>query len=96
VHEVLGAQYGGGGISADGTRKLKPSLINCRRENAFKAQQYGRWIVLNRENPSDSLGDQVHTPSLCFSIGLLFIMQILLVWEYMKYPIGCIIWHDMV
>ena len=59
VHEVLGAQYGGGAISADGTRKLKPSLINCRRENAFKAQQYGRWIVLNRENPSDTLGDQV-------------------------------------
>jgi len=59
VHEVLGAQFGGGVISADGTRKLKPSLINCRRENAFKAQQYGRWIVLNRENPSETLGDQV-------------------------------------
>lgn len=59
AHEVLGAQYGGGTISADGARKLKPSLINCRRENAFKAQQYGRWIVLNRENPSDTLGDQV-------------------------------------
>ena len=67
AHEVLGAQYGGGTISADGTRKLKPSLINCRRENAFKAQQYGRWIVLNRENPSETLGDQVPSYSpLCY------------------------------
>ena len=71
AHEVLGAQYGGGTISADGTRKLKPSLINCRRENAFKAQQYGRWIVLNRENPSETLGDQVPSYSpLCYRCAI--------------------------
>lgn len=60
MHEVLGAQYSGGGpIVANETRKLHPSLINSRKENFFKAQQYGRWIVLNRSSPTDSLGERV-------------------------------------
>jgi hypothetical protein len=61
VHEVLGAQYGGKAASAEseGMRKIHPALINCRKENFFKAQQYGRWIVLNRSNPTGTLGERV-------------------------------------
>ena len=40
-------------------RKIHPALINCRKENFFKAQQYGRWIVLNRADPTGMLGEQV-------------------------------------
>ena len=59
VHEVLGAQYGGKTLGSDGKRKIEPALINCRNDSFFKAQQYGRWIVLNRENPTEMLGEQV-------------------------------------
>lgn len=38
-HEVLGAQYGGGPIIANEKRKIRPALINFRRENAYKAAQ---------------------------------------------------------
>lgn len=38
-HELLGAQYGGGPIIANEKRKIRPSLINFRRENAYKAAQ---------------------------------------------------------
>jgi hypothetical protein len=65
VHEVLGAQYGGNASvpashsAENGMRKIHPALINCRKENFFKAQQYGRWIVLNRANPTGMLGERV-------------------------------------
>lgn len=55
---MLGAQYGGP-ITQDKTRKIQPAIVNCRRENFFKAQQYGRWIILNRKNPTSTLGEQV-------------------------------------
>ena len=58
-HEVLGAQYGGGPLGSQTKRKIHPSLINCRRENVFKAQQYGRWIVLNRDDPLGKVGRPV-------------------------------------
>jgi hypothetical protein len=42
------------------TRIIHPALVNCRRNNFFKAQQYGRWIVLNQKNPGGTIGTQVH------------------------------------
>lgn len=59
VNEVLGAQYGGKTPGQEGKRKIEPALINCRNDNFFKAQQYGRWIILNRQNPTEMLGEQV-------------------------------------
>jgi hypothetical protein len=65
VNEVLGAQYRGKTLGDDGKRKIEPALINCRNDNFFKAQQYGRWIILNRQNPTEMLGEQVaHFPSV--------------------------------
>ena len=46
-------------MGSDGKRKIQPALINCRNDNFFKAQQYGRWIILNRQNPTEMLGEQV-------------------------------------
>jgi hypothetical protein len=62
-HEVLGANYVSSSTNANGVetgeRKIKPALINCRRNNIFKAQQYGRWIVLNRDMPTETIGQFV-------------------------------------
>ncbi len=58
-HEILGAHYGGGPAVHDTTRVIKPALVNCRKANFVKAQQYGRWIVLNYKNPGGSVGEQV-------------------------------------
>ncbi len=55
-NEVLGAQYGS---LVDQKREIQPSLISCKRQSMFKAQQYGRWIVLNRENPMGTMGQPV-------------------------------------
>jgi len=61
VHEVLGADFGSGSnIAQSETRNIVPALINARRENLYKAHQYGRWIVLNREEPLDTLGESVN------------------------------------
>ena len=57
--EVLGAHYSGGIIELNRKRKIHPALISCKRQNIFKAQQYGRWILLNRENPIESIGTNV-------------------------------------
>eukprot|EP01041_Mallomonas_annulata_P004544 gene4544-9016_t len=59
VNEVVGAQYGGKVEKSEELRTIHPSLINCRRANLFKAQQYGRWIVLKANSPAKSLGEQV-------------------------------------
>lgn len=50
---VLGAKYGTlqEGSSEGGARSLKPSLVSCKRQSMFKAQQYGRWIILKRGDP---------------------------------------------
>lgn len=53
---VLGAQYGS---LVDQKREIQPSLISCKRQHMFKAQQYGRWIILNRDNPMGKLGQPV-------------------------------------
>jgi len=54
--DVLGAQYGS---LVDQKRTIQPALVSCTRKNMFKAQQYGRWIVLNRNKPMQTLGKPV-------------------------------------
>ena len=64
---VLGAFYSGGPVVAHESRRIHPGLISCRREDAYKAQQYGRWIVLNAENPIESIGKPVlHLDNVIF------------------------------
>jgi hypothetical protein len=53
---VLGASYGS---LVDQKRAIQPALISCKRQNMFKANQYGRWIILNRDNPMGTLGSTV-------------------------------------
>ena len=58
--DVLGAFYemnvrSGSGVGG----QIKPALISCRKNHIFKAQQYGRWIVLNKKDPIGTLGHQV-------------------------------------
>lgn len=53
---VLGARYGS---LVDQKRAIQPALISCKRQNMFKANQYGRWIILNREDPMGTLGNMV-------------------------------------
>lgn len=53
---VLGAQYGS---LVDQKRQIQPTLVSCKRQNMFKAHQYGRWIVLNRDRPMATLGKPV-------------------------------------
>jgi hypothetical protein len=55
-HDVLGAQYG---TLVDQKRTIQPALVSCRRASMFKAQQYGRWIILNRAKPMQTLGQPV-------------------------------------
>lgn len=55
-HDVLGAQYG---TLVDQKRTIQPALVSCKRASMFKAQQYGRWIVLNRNKPMETLGQPV-------------------------------------
>jgi hypothetical protein len=55
-HDVLGAQYG---TLVDQKRTIQPALVSCKRASMFKAQQYGRWIVLKRDNPMANLGKPV-------------------------------------
>jgi hypothetical protein len=54
--DVLGAQYG---TLVDQKRTIQPALVSCKRASMFKAQQYGRWIVLNRNKPMETLGKPV-------------------------------------
>jgi hypothetical protein len=53
---VLGARYGS---LVDQKRAIQPALISCKRQNMFKANQYGRWIILNRDDPMGTLGKMV-------------------------------------
>jgi len=55
-HDVLGAQYG---TLVDQKREIQPALVSCKRHSMFKAQQYGRWIVLKRDQPMANLGQPV-------------------------------------
>ena len=55
-HDVLGAQYG---TLVDQKRTIQPALVSCKRSSMFKAQQYGRWIILNRAKPMETLGQPV-------------------------------------
>lgn len=53
---VLGAVYGS---LIDKKREIQPALVSCKRSVMFKAQQYGRWIILNRDDPMGTLGKAV-------------------------------------
>lgn len=53
---VLGAVYGS---LVDKKREIQPALVSCKRAVMFKAQQYGRWIILNRDDPMGTLGKPV-------------------------------------
>ena len=67
---VLGAYYDTRQVNGkidQSTRQIKPGLINCRRENHYKAQQYGRWIILNAQDPIDLIGKPVlHLDNVLF------------------------------
>ena len=60
--EVLGAFYDmklrNNSDDPNGGR-IRPAVISCRKSHVFKAQQYGRWILLNQEDPIGKLGQQV-------------------------------------
>lgn len=76
-NDVLGAQYGGGPIIANERRKIHPALINYRKNNIFKAQQYGRWIILNKESPIESIGMTVgHLDKVIFEQEWYFLSSI--------------------
>ncbi len=57
-HEVLGALFSGQITEGQG-RSIRPTLISSRRSNMFKAQQYGRWIIINRKDPLGAVGKPV-------------------------------------
>lgn len=58
ANDLLGAAYSG--LVSDGTgRKLRPALISNAIENRYKASQYGRWIILNRKFPVETIGRPV-------------------------------------
>ena len=87
IHEVLGAIYVseeekakrniskskmGNKEQSDG-RMIVPALINCRKANAFKAHQYGRWIILHKDKPLETLGEYVtHLDDVMFEQGWFF------------------------
>ena len=57
--EVLGANFGSGHMVNSKTRKIIPTLIQMHENDSksiLKAHQYGRWIVLNRDDPLGTLG----------------------------------------
>jgi hypothetical protein len=56
--EVLGACFTGN-ISAGQGRKLLPTMIKTNRRNMFRAQQYGRWILVNKDDPVGTRGQVV-------------------------------------
>lgn len=56
---VLGAQFLDTGLQDSRKRVIHPALISSKKIDLFKAQQYGRWIVLNRENPLKTIGQTV-------------------------------------
>lgn len=54
--QLSGAQYG---TLVDQKRTIQPALVSCKRASMFKAQQYGRWVILNRSKPMETLGQPV-------------------------------------
>jgi hypothetical protein len=49
---VLGSQYAGIGHA----RKLCPTLVKCAKAHMRKAQHIGRWIIMNKSDPSGMMG----------------------------------------
>ena len=64
ANDLLGAAYSG--LVSDGMgRQLRPALISNAIENKYKASQYGRWIILNRNFPVETIGRPVgHSDSI--------------------------------
>ena len=59
-NDVLGVHYGTLRKDANEISHIKPILLGCSNpKQTFKAHQYGRWIVLNRDNPIGTLGKTV-------------------------------------
>ena len=56
--QVLGARFSGS-ISLGKGRRLQPTLVSSNRSNMLQAQQYGRWIVVNVDDPVGSHGKPV-------------------------------------
>ena len=56
---VLGAQFLATGNENDRKRVIHPALISSKKTDMLKAQQYGRWIILNREDPVKTIGESV-------------------------------------
>ena len=64
----------GGDADVKKEREIVPALVNSRKENAFKAHQYGRWIVLNRDRPLETLGEYItHLDKCMFEQGWFFL-----------------------
>lgn len=59
ANEVLGAQFKESTNKLSIKRELQPAVINCRKENLHKAENYGRWIVLHEKFPAKKIGEQV-------------------------------------
>jgi hypothetical protein len=56
------------------SRKIRPVLVNSRGRNQFKAHQYGRWIVLNKERTIETLGEYVtHLDHIMLEQGWYFL-----------------------
>lgn len=49
---VLGSQYAGIGHA----RRLCPTLVKCAKAHMRKAQHIGRWIIMNKSDPSGMMG----------------------------------------
>ena len=56
--EVLGACFSGSITQGEG-RDLRPTMIKTKRNNKFRAQQYGRWIFVNATDPVGMRGQVV-------------------------------------
>lgn len=56
--EVLGACFSGSITQGEG-RDLRPTMIKTKRNNMFRAQQYGRWIFVNATDPVGMKGQVV-------------------------------------
>lgn len=61
-----GSHHGQGHANAQVDRRninsyeITPTIINCRgTANFAKAKQYGRWIILHRNNPAEMMGQLV-------------------------------------
>jgi hypothetical protein len=61
--DILGANFGSGHEVNSKTRKIEPKLIKMHDTDSssmLKAHQYGRWIILNKDDPIGTKGQPVY------------------------------------